>query len=99
MKALGFRYLGRTPANQRILAGEFKQPGLKVVTAGSSVFNLLLKCGGINEIASLRSLVLRRAGIPAQTFDLYDLLIKENARARYSKMDGFSCLPSETGFG
>ena len=58
------------------LAGEFKQPGLKVVTAGSSVFNLLLKCGGINEIASLRSLVLRRAGMPAQTFDLYDLLLK-----------------------
>lgn len=58
------------------LAGEFKQPGLKVVTAGSSVFNLLLKCGGINEIASLRSLVLRRAGTPAQTFDLYDLLLK-----------------------
>ena len=67
------------------LAGEFKQPGLKVVTAGSSIFNLLLKCGGINEIASLRSLVLRRAGT-AQTFDLYDLLLKGERSTRYSKM-------------
>ena len=54
------------------LAGEFKQPGLKIITAGSPVFDLLLNCGGINVIASLRSLALMREGMPAQTIDLYD---------------------------
>jgi protein involved in polysaccharide export with SLBB domain len=68
--------LGELRQIKVFLAGEFKQPGLKIITAGSSVFNLLLKCGGINEISSLRSLALRREGMPVQTIDLYDLLLK-----------------------
>ena len=58
------------------LAGEFKKPGQRLVTAGSSLFSLLLDCGGVNEIASLRSLALKRTNSTVETFDLYDLLLK-----------------------
>lgn len=58
------------------LAGEFSQPGQRLVTAGSSLFNLLLDCGGVNEIASLRSLSLKRAGSPDKVYDLYELLLQ-----------------------
>jgi len=68
--------LGELRQIKVFLAGEFNQPGLKIITAGTSVFNLLLECGGINEISSLRSLSLRREGMPVQTIDLYDLLLK-----------------------
>ena len=58
------------------LAGEFKKPGQRLVTAGSSLFSLLLDCGGVSEIASLRSLSLKRSGSEDAVFDLYDLLLK-----------------------
>jgi polysaccharide biosynthesis/export protein len=58
------------------IAGEFNQPGQKLVTAGSSLFSLLLDSGGVNEIASLRSLTLKREGSPDKVYDLYDLLLK-----------------------
>ena len=68
--------LGELRQIKVFLAGEFKRPGLKLTTAGSSILSLLLNCGGINEIASLRSLTLKREGAPEKTFDLYDLLLK-----------------------
>ena len=68
--------LGELRQIKVFLAGEFKKPGLKLTTAGSSILSLLLNCGGMNEIASLRSLTLKREGIPDKTFDLYDLLLK-----------------------
>lgn len=74
--------LGELRQIKVFLAGEFKRPGLKLTTAGSSILSLLLNCGGINEIASLRSLTLKREGAPEKTFDLYDLLLKgESARS------------------
>ena len=68
--------LGELRQIKVFLAGEFKKPGLKLTTAGSSILSLLLNCGGMNEIASLRSLTLKREGMPDKTFDLYDLLLK-----------------------
>jgi len=58
------------------LAGEFKQPGQRSVVAGSSLFSLLLDSSGVNGIASLRSLTLKREGSPDKIYDLYDLLLK-----------------------
>ena len=58
------------------LAGEFRKPGQRLVTAGSSLFSLLLESGGFKEIASLRSLTLKRSGSEDLKFDLYDLLLK-----------------------
>jgi polysaccharide biosynthesis/export protein len=68
--------LGELRQIKVFLAGEFKKPGLKLTTAGSSILSLLLNCGGMNEIASLRSLTLKREGTTEKTFDLYDLLLK-----------------------
>ena len=68
--------LGELRQIKVFLAGEFKKPGLKLTTAGSSILSLLLNCGGMNEIASLRSLTLKREGTSEKTFDLYDLLLK-----------------------
>lgn len=58
------------------LAGEFKKPGQMLVYAGSSLSNLLMDSGGLTEIASLRSLTLKRKGSPDRVLDLYDLLLK-----------------------
>ncbi len=58
------------------LAGEFNKPGQRLVVAGSSLFSLLLDSSGVSEIASLRSLTLKRKGSPDQVYDLYDLLLK-----------------------
>lgn len=58
------------------LAGEFLKPGQHLVVAGSSLYNLLLDCGGMTEIASLRTLTLKRNDSPDQVFDLYELLLK-----------------------
>jgi len=69
------------------LAGEFIKPGQRLVTAGSSLFSLLLDCGGISEIASLRSLALKRSGSEDAVFDLYDLLLK-GERSEVSLEDG-----------
>ena len=58
------------------LAGEFKEPGQMLVYAGSSLSNLLMDCGGVTEIASLRTLTLKRKGSKDQVLDLYDLLLR-----------------------
>ena len=58
------------------LAGEFKEPGQILVYAGSSLSNLLMDCGGVTEIASLRTLTLKRKGSEDQVLDLYDLLLR-----------------------
>lgn len=58
------------------LSGEFREPGQHLVVAGSSLYNLLLDCGGMTDIASLRSLTLKRNGSPDKVFDLYELLLK-----------------------
>jgi polysaccharide biosynthesis/export protein len=58
------------------LAGEFKEPGQILVYAGSSLSNLLMDCGGVTEIASLRTLTLKRKGSKDQVLDLYDLLLR-----------------------
>ena len=58
------------------LAGEFNEPGQTLVYAGSSLSNLLMDSGGVTEIASLRSLTLKRKGSQDLVLDLYDLLLK-----------------------
>jgi protein involved in polysaccharide export with SLBB domain len=68
--------LGEPRQIKVFLSGEFNHPGQRLVTAGSSLFSLLLDCGGVNAIASLRSLSLKRKNSSDQVFDLYDLLLK-----------------------
>jgi len=58
------------------LAGEFKEPGQILVYAGSSLSNLLMECGGVTEIASLRTLTLKRKNSQDQVLDLYNLLLR-----------------------
>lgn len=69
------------------LSGEFLKPGQHLVVAGSSLYNLLLDCGGMTDIASLRTLTLKRKNSPDQVFDLYELLLK-GERTEFSLQEG-----------
>lgn len=56
--------------------GEVKVPGSYVVGSLSTMTNALFASGGVNGIASLRNIQLKRAGKTVTTLDLYDLLLK-----------------------
>ncbi len=57
-----------------VLGDAFK-PGSYVLNSLSSITHALFAAGGINDIGSLRSIQLKRAGKLVATLDLYDLLI------------------------
>ena len=68
--------LGQLRSVQVFLLGEAHQPGAYTVSALSTITNALFLSGGLNDIASLRNIQLKRAGAVIATLDLYDLLLK-----------------------
>lgn len=68
--------LGQLRSVQVFLLGEAYQPGAYTVSALSTITNALFLSGGLNDIASLRNIQLKRAGAVIATLDLYDLLLK-----------------------
>jgi len=56
--------------------GEVNVPGSYVVGSLSTMTNALFASGGVNGIASLRNIQLKRAGKTVTTLDLYDLLLR-----------------------
>lgn len=62
------------------VAGEAKKPGSYNVPALSTVTQALTRAGGISEIGSLREVSVKRNGATVVTFDIYDLLLKGDAR-------------------
>ena len=68
--------LGELRSIQVFLLGEAYKPGAYTVSALSTITNALFVGGGVNHIASLRNIQLKRAGKVVSNLDLYDLLLK-----------------------
>ena len=62
------------------LAGEVKAPGNYNISALTKVSQALYLSGGITEIGSYREIQVKRAGKTVRTFDLYDLLLRGDAK-------------------
>lgn len=60
------------------IIGAVKLPGTYIVNPFTTITSALTYAGGIEEYASLRSILLKRANGEEVTFDLYDLLIFGN---------------------
>jgi polysaccharide biosynthesis/export protein len=73
--------MGQLRSIQIWLAGDAVQPGAYTVSALSTITNALFVSGGVKEIGSLRNIELRRSGQTVTRFDLYDLLLRGDARA------------------
>ena len=56
------------------VVGEALNPGAYNVSSLSTITHALVVSGGVNEIASLRNIQLKRAGKLVTTLDIYDLL-------------------------
>ncbi len=72
--------MGQLRTIQVFVIGQVKQPGLYTVSALSHVSNALVAAGGISKVGSLRRIELRRQNQVAHVIDLYDLLLRGNAK-------------------
>ena len=70
------------------LAGRFKQPGVKLLSATSTIVEALLQSGGLDEYGSLRNLTLKRKGQDYKSYDFYNLLLDGENPALDSLLEG-----------
>ncbi len=63
-----------------VVAGDAKRPGSYTVSGLSTITNALFVSGGVSEVGSLRNIQLKRDGRVIATLDLYDLLLRGDAR-------------------
>lgn len=68
--------LGELRSIQVFILGEAYKPGAYTVSSLSTITNALFVSGGVNDIASLRNIQLKRSGTVIATLDLYDLLLR-----------------------
>ncbi len=68
--------MGALRSMQIFVLGEAHRPGAYTVSALSTITHALFVSGGVNSLASLRNIQLKRKGKVIQNFDLYDLLLK-----------------------
>jgi polysaccharide export outer membrane protein len=71
--------MGRLRTINIFMAGEVVVPGAYSVSALTTITQALFKSGGIGEIGALRNIQVMRNGVIAETFDVYQLLLKGNA--------------------
>jgi protein involved in polysaccharide export with SLBB domain len=80
--------MGELRTIQVFIAGEAMQPGSYTVSALSTITSALFSAGGVREIGSLRNIQLRRGPSVVATLDLYDLLLRGDARSDLRLMPG-----------
>jgi polysaccharide export outer membrane protein len=73
--------LGQLRSIRVFVLGDVERPGVYTVASQSRMTGALFASGGVKEIGSLRNVALRRAGATVVTLDLYDLLLRGDARA------------------
>jgi protein involved in polysaccharide export with SLBB domain len=73
--------MGELRTIQVFIAGEAEQPGAYTVSALSTITSALFSAGGVKEIGSLRKIQLRRGANVVATLDVYDLLLRGDARS------------------
>lgn len=67
--------LGELRSIQVFILGEAYKPGSYTISSLSTITNALFVSGGLNDIASLRNIMLKRGGKVIAHLDLYDLLL------------------------
>lgn len=72
--------MGPLRSIQVFLLGDVRSPGAYTVPALTTLGNALLTAGGVRPNGSLRRIELRRGGKTLTRFDLYDVLLKGDAR-------------------
>jgi protein involved in polysaccharide export with SLBB domain len=72
--------LGDLHSMQIIVTGEFEKPGSYTVSGLSSLFNTLFTTGGIKKTGSLRNIQVRRENSLIVNIDMYDFLLRGEAR-------------------
>ena len=70
------------------LAGEFKNPGIRLLPATSTMMEALLQSGGLTEYGSLRNVTLKRNGSADLVYDFYNLLLQGENPAIDSLLEG-----------
>lgn len=73
--------MGELRTIQVFIAGEAEQPGAYTVSALSTITSALFSAGGVRKIGSLRNIQLRRGATVVATLDIYDLLLRGDARS------------------
>lgn len=72
--------MGKLRAVRVFVTGFVANPGTYTVGGLSTISRAVLRAGGPAPSGSYRQISLRRAGQPALTFDMYDLLVKGERR-------------------
>ena len=80
--------MGRLRAINVTLAGEVRVPGSRSISSLARVTHALFAAGGLTEIGSLREIQVKRGGELVATFDVYDLLLRGDARNDVRLLDG-----------
>lgn len=80
--------MGELRSIRIFVAGEARNPGSYTVSSLATITQALYVSGGIKEIGSLRKIELRRGGERITTLDLYDLLMRGDARNDYPLQSG-----------
>ncbi|MDG1325398.1 MAG: SLBB domain-containing protein, partial [Opitutales bacterium] len=70
------------------LAGEFNNPGIRLLSATSTIMEALLQSGGLTEYGSLRNVTLKRKGSTEIVYDFYSLLLQGENPAVDSLLEG-----------
>ena len=68
--------MGELRSMQIFVLGEAYKPGAYTVSSLSTITHALVVSGGVSDIASLRNIQLKRAGMTIASLDLYDLLMR-----------------------
>lgn len=73
---------------QVFITGDAELPGAYTVGPLSTITTALFSSGGVKKIGSLRDIQLRRGGAVVAHLDLYDLLLRGDARADLRLLSG-----------
>ena len=71
--------VARLRSNQVFVVGDVALPGSYRISSAGTALSALYAAGGPTERGSLRRVEIRRRGVAAQTFDVYDYLIRGDA--------------------
>ncbi|MCC2606163.1 SLBB domain-containing protein [Planctobacterium marinum] len=72
--------MGQLRSMRIFVLGEAYKPGAYTVSSLTTMTQALFLSGGVNDIASLRNIQLKRAGKTISTLDLYELLTNGNTK-------------------
>ena len=70
------------------LAGEFRNPGIRLLPATSTMMEALLQSGGLTDYGSLRKVTLKRKDSTNIVYDFYNLLLNGENPAIDSLIEG-----------